>query len=382
MRVLQLGKFYPVKGGVEKVALSLTEGLAHRGIDCDMLCTYTEGTLGGFSHEPGPDLSRIVHLCENGRVICVKSRLTLAKTTFSLRMMRYLRKHAAEYDIIHIHHPDPMAAIALLLSRYKGRVILHWHSDILSQKVALAIYKPIQNWLIGRAEKIVGTTPVYLASSPFLKHCPEKHTCIPIGVNPLQYNKERTDALRAQYVSDGERLILSIGRLVPYKGYEHLINAMSLLDDSYHLVIGGMGPLQNELQALIERLSLSSRVSLAGYVGANDLPDWFHACDVFVLSSVMKTEAFGIVQIEAFSCGKPVVTSVIEGSGVSWVNENDVSGINVPSADPKAIADAIMAIFSSPQLYERYSRGARERFEKVFTKDKMIDATIKLYETH
>jgi hypothetical protein len=76
--------------------------------------------------------------------------------------------NAHEYDIIHVHHPDPMAALALFCSGYKGRVVLHWHSDILKQKVLLKFYMPLQRWLLKRAEVLVGTTPIYVKESPLL----------------------------------------------------------------------------------------------------------------------------------------------------------------------------------------------------------------------
>ena len=82
-------------------------------------------------------------------------------------MLRWLRKHGGEYDIVHIHHPDPMAALSLRFSGFKGKVVLHWHSDILSQKGMLLLYKPLQRWLIRRADVVVGTTPVYIKSSPW-----------------------------------------------------------------------------------------------------------------------------------------------------------------------------------------------------------------------
>ena len=112
MKVLQLGKFYPIRGGVEKVMWDLTSGLSARGIDCDMLCAELEK-------------DEIIHLNEHGRVICVKAWMKKAATMIAPKMVSWLRKHKDEYDIIHVHHPDPMACLALRLSGYKGRVILH-----------------------------------------------------------------------------------------------------------------------------------------------------------------------------------------------------------------------------------------------------------------
>ena len=141
-----------------------------------------------------------------------------------------------------------------------------------------------------------------------------------------------------------------------------------------------MGPLQDELQAQIDALGIQERVQLLGYVADELLPALYGACDVFVLSSVMKTEAFGIVQIEAMSCGKPVVATRIPGSGTAWVNEDGVSGLNVKPGDADALADAIRRICEADETYRHYSEGARQRFESLFTFDKMINSVLKEYE--
>ena len=381
MKVLQLGKFYPIRGGVEKVMWDLTRGLSDRGISCDMLCA----TLKSDPVDP-PDQARctvtpegkVIRFNEFGRVICVPALAKKAATMLSPAMVRWLRRHAAEYDIIHIHHPDPMAALALRLSGYRGRVILHWHSDILSQKFLLAFYRPLQSWLIRRADKIVGTTPVYVQESPALQGVQDKVCCVPIGIQPLHFKENAALAMRNRYPS--KKIVLSLGRLIPYKGYSTLIDAAALLDEDYQVLIGGMGPLEGELRGQIDALGIPERVKLLGYVPDEELPALFGACDVFVLSSVMKTEAFGIVQIEAMSCGKPVVATRIPESGVAWVNEDGVSGLNVEPGNAEALAEAIRRICDDEATWQRYAEGARMRFEQVFTANKMIDKMTDIYE--
>ena len=293
-------------------------------------------------------------------------------------MVSWLKRHAREYDLIDIHHPDPMAGLALRLSRFKGKVILHWHSDIIGKGVFCFLYKPIQNWLVRRADKIVGTTPVYVSESPDLKDVQDKTTFIPIGIEPLRTEGESVEKIRREL--EGKKLVFSLGRLIPYKGYEHLIRAASYLPDEYRVVIGGSGPLRNRLQDEIDRLGLSGKVTLAGYMKEEDLPAWFAAADVFVLPSVTKNEAFGIVQIEAMSVGTPVVATKIPGSGVAWVNEDGVSGLNVNPGDPQAIAEAILAITKDEITRRSFSEGASRRFENLFKEELMINKTTELYE--
>ena len=368
MRILQTGKFYPIRGGVEKVMYDLMVGLSGRNIHCDMLCAVTE------RQKPGT-----IKLNEYARLFCMATWIKLSATMISPAMIVKLRKIRREYDIIHIHHPDPMACLALFLSGYKGKVVLHWHSDILKQKMLLKLYQPLQRWLIRRANVIVGTTPVYVQQSPSLKHVQHKITDIPVGIDALTADPASVARIREQYA--GKTIIFSLGRLVEYKGYEYLIEAANYLNDKYIILIGGEGHLRNKLQQQIDESGVKGKVELLGFIPDNqEIAAYFMACDVFCLSSIWKTEAFGIVQIEAMSCGKPVVATHIAESGVSWVNADGISGYNVETQNATALAEAIGRIVSDSQHYVALSAGARQRFETMFTTEIMVDKCMKLYQ--
>ena len=365
MKVLQLGKFYPIKGGVEKVMFDLMLGLSIEGVECDMLCAaYHEK---GFVRE----------MPNKSKLMVMNTLKEVAATMISPQMVTKLRQIAKEYDIIHVHHPDPMAALALFCSGYKGKVVLHWHSDILKQKSLLKFYLPLQNWLIRRADVIVGTTPVYVKESPYLQEVQHKITYLPIGVNRVESPVKNRIDLKKKY--HGKHIVFSLGRLVPYKGFEYLIEAAKLLDDDYVVLIGGTGPLRDELQTRIDSLGLQERVKLLGYVSDVDLPAYYEACNLFCMSSVMKTEAFGIVQIEAMSCGKPVVATKIPQSGVSWVNEHGVSGLNAEPRNAEDLAACIRNILQDDKEYRRFSQGALNRYREMFTQERMINNCLNIY---
>ena len=368
MKVLQLGKFYPIRGGVEKVMLDLTEGLAGAGVECDMLCA----SFGGRSFAGAQDDRK-------GRVIVCPTWFTASGTMIAPRMISYLRRHAREYDIIHIHHPDPMAGIALWMSGYKGRVILHWHSDILKPKILLSPYLPIQRWLIKRAERIVGTTPTYVKESPWLTDVQDKVTYVPIGIEPIVPDPARIKDIQEKY--SHRKIVFSLGRLVPYKGYTHLIEAAKYLPEDYVILIGGTGPLREILETQIKESGLNQKVKLLGRVEDEDLPSLYGASSVFVLSSVVKAEAFGIVQIEAMSAGVPVIATKIPESGTAWVNEDGFSGLNVEPCDPEGLARAIRNICDDDQTRHSYSKNALARYERLFRSENMIKEIIKLYES-
>lgn len=374
MKILQLGKFYPIRGGVEKVMWDLTGALAARGVDCDMLCAYDKPQMRG--DDVCPEDGRII-FNDHGCCYCVPALCKLAATMISPAMVMWLRRHCREYDIIHIHHPDPMAAVALWLSGYRGRVILHWHSDILKQKAILKFYKPLQSWVIRRADTIVGTTPVYVRESPYLSGVQEKVTFAPIGIEKITFNEQKVVTLRR--LSGNRRIVFGLGRLVEYKGFSCLVDAARYLPDDYVVAIGGMGPLEPDLREQIEKNGLEDKVRLLGYLDNDDVRAWMGACDVFVLSSVFKTEGFGIVQLEAMSCGKPVVATKIPGSGTAWVNEDGVSGLNVPVGDPEALADAVLRITADGKTYRGFSERALRRYEESFTTDAMVEKIMKIY---
>ena len=378
MRILQLGKFYPIFGGVEKVEWDLTRGLSKRGVMCDMLCCglrrevkrNDKGSYFGNRH--------VITFNEYGKCTVVPAWAKVAATMLSPRLVIELRNVMKDYDIIHVHHPDPMAALALWLSGFKGKVVLHWHSDILKQKALLRLYSPVLRWMIDRADAIVGTTEVYVKNSPFLKNVQEKVCAIPIGIKPVVPDTAGAERIRSRY--KGKKLIYSLGRLVGYKGYDYLIEAARFLPDDYHILIGGDGPDRDKLVQKIMECGVMAKVSLLGFIDSADFAAYYTACDVFALSSIYKTEAFAIVQIEAMSCGKPVVATQIDGSGVSWVNCNGYSGINVEPCNARALADAIIELTSDEDRYAGYCANARARYDAMFTYDVMIENCMKLYD--
>ena len=362
MKILQIGKFYPIIGGVEKVMFDLTSGFAARGVECDMLCANNDTTVKKLV---------IKELSPNNRIIICPTIKKLFATMICPAMIRELKRRCNYYDIIHIHHPDPMAALALYMSNYKGKVVLHWHSDILKQANLLKFYLPLQNWLINKASVIVGTTPVYIKESPYLKSVQGKCTYLPIGIDEIEWDAHAVEQIRSQYV--GKKIIFSLGRLVEYKGYKYLIDAANVI------LIGGDGPLRSDLQAQIDANNLQSRVKLLGRVSDEDLPNYYQAIDLYCLSSTMKTEAFAIVQVEAMASRKPVVSTRIPGSGVAWVNVDQESGITVETHSAKALSDAFRKILEDKALYDRLAQGARKRYETVFRKDKMIEKCLEIY---
>lgn len=370
LKVLHIGKSFPIIGGVETVMFDLCVGLSDLGVQSDFLGANSDIYQ-----------AETIFYKKNFTIYTVKSFTQKASTFLSPDFIRMLRHLKDNYDILHIHHPDPMATLALYLSGFKGKVVCHWHSDILKQKIILKFYKPMQKWMLKRSDVIIGTSPDYIQHSSFLQPFLSKVKLVPIGIPPVSH-EYKSDALDSiQLMAKKRKIIFGLGRLIYYKGFEHLIKAVALLPENYMAIIGGKGPLKKELKALIKKLNLKNRIFLVGRIPDKEMSAYFSSCDVFCMPSTEKTEAFGIAQVEAMAYGKPVVTTEIEGSGVPWVNENGVSGFNVPVGDEKALAEKLQLIFSDTSLYDRLSEGAKKRYENNFTQKAMAEKTLEIYKT-
>ena len=368
MKVLQVGKFYhPVSGGVESVTFDITEVLNKRNIQCDVLCTDDD------------NVTRTEKM--NGyKVFRAGANFKAFSTSISFDYIRQLRKIVNDYDILHIHLPNPLANIAMLLAKLNGKkIVLHWHSDIIKQKKLLLIYKPFEFWMLKRADIIIGTTKIYIDESSTLAPFKDKCIDIPIGIqsNLLISNISFVADIKGKF--HGKKIIFSLGRLVYYKGFEYLISAANELSDEYVIIIGGNGPLKSKLEKQIVSLGLQDRVFLVGRIEEENLGSYFDACDLFCLPSIMKSEAFGVVQLEAMHFAKPIVATNIDGSGTGWVNEHGITGLNVAVKCPLLLAHAIKSVLSDPIQYQEYSKSARARFEKLFKREVMVDRIIDVY---
>ena len=186
---------------------------------------------------------------------------------------------------------------------------------------------------------------------------------------------ERAAQIRRAY--GNQPLVFALGRHVGYKGFDVLIRAMAQLPQA-RLALGGTGPLLAQHQALARELGLGDRVHFPGRIADADLPAWYHACDVFCLPSVGLTEGFGLVQLEAMACGKPVVCSAL-GNGVNYVNRNNETGFSFPVGDPVALAKMIEVLLDSPQLARQMGLAGRAVATEQYSLDAMAGPMHDLY---
>lgn len=367
MRVLHVSKYYPPTfGGLEKVVYDIVEGLAQRDVRADVLCAAAGGTRSCIDQANGYTITRKRELAK------------IAATPIAPGLLNYYSSVCNQYDVVHIHLPNPLANLAAMLRNTKAKVVLHWHSDIIKQKQMLKLYRPMQNWLLRRADSIVVTSPNYLEGSDQLAGFKHKAVVIPIGMDAseLTPRPELVDSIRQEH--QGRTIVFALGRLTRYKGFEYLIKAARSLKNCV-VLLGGKGEEQARLVALIEQYEVKDRVKMLGGIPHGDLASYYEAADMFCLPSYTKNEAFGVVQLEAMTFGKPVICTDIAGSGVPWVNAHEVSGLVCPPSSASALAAAIQRLADDPKLREKLGAQGYERVRTIFSVDQMVENTHALY---
>lgn len=282
---------------------------------------------------------------------------------------------SAPADIVHIHMPNPGAALAFLLSGHTGKLILTHHADTLGRPTLRRFSDPFVRTLMRRASRIIVTSNRYLDSSLELLPFREKCRVIPLGIDVQSAICNDHVAIERIGQRFGNRLVLAIGRLVPYKGFDILIRAMEHVDA--RLLLVGTGPQNDALRRLIASKNLEQKVTMLGRV--DDIRPFLAASSIFVLPSVTRAEAFGIVQLEAMAAGLPVINTDID-SGVPEVGVDGETAITVPPKNPGALSTAIQLLLRRDDLRAQLGTAARARVGSEFTTDLMAQRTMALYE--
>ena len=355
-RVLHISKYYaPFVGGTEQVARDAVIALAGC-VEQKVLC---------FNHEP----SEKRDIVDGVEIIRCHCEFKCFSQSISLCFGKVLRSVIAEFnpDIIIFHYPNPYAAYFLLKEMPKHvKLYVYWHLDITRQKF-LGKFFHLQNLtLLRRAEKVIATSPNYVEGSKYLNRVKRKCFVIPncIDENRLSVSDESLKlAKKIKSENNGKILCLAVGRHVPYKGFEYLIKACKKLDDRFVVHITGEGELTKDLKKLAAD---DPKVSFVGKVDDVKLKAYYLASDIFCFSSISKNEAFGVALAEAMYFGLPSVTFTIEGSGVNYVSEKNVTGIEVENGNVQEYANAMNELANDEKLRKRLGLAAKARVDKMF----------------
>ena len=384
LRVCHLGKYYPpAPGGIESHVQTIARAQSAMGLSVRVVC------VNHTNHE-GRDLTYVRHGATDTvyqsdgdiDVIRVGRSASFARLDVCPGMPRLLRGiNSSNTDVIHLHTPNPAMLLALAAARPDVPLVITHHSDIVRQRVLRFALRPFEYFVYGKASAIQSTSPQYPSESPLLRRYQERVEALPLGVDlnafthPTQAAIDFGNRLRAEHT---EPIWLAVGRCVYYKSFDVAIRALPHVKGT--LLIVGHGPLEPQLRQLAKDLGVTNRVVWKHYLSADELVGTYAAASALWFPSSARSEAFGLVQVEAMACGTPVINAQISGSGVPWVCPHDQTGLTVPINDPLALAAAANRLVAEPLLRQRLSLAAKDRARREFDHRIMARRSLAVYQ--
>lgn len=365
MKVLNIYKsYYPyTKGGIEKHIQTLSALLQEKNIQSDILTTSTERHV-------------LVRELDKSQVYYFPSTFEIASCPFSMGLLKQFHKIASQYNILLVHFPWPFADLLLSISQIKKPIIVFYHSDIVRQKKLNTLYLPLMHFFLKKANLILTSSENYLNSSQVLQQYKYKTKVVTFSMSNQQVlnDPNRVEYWREQLGTD---YFLFVGVLRYYKGLDYLLEAVQGTD--IKLVIAGSGPEETYLKGLKAKKQLSNIIFL-GQITESDKWILYQLCKATVFPSHLRAEAFCISILESLMLGKPIISTEL-GTGTSFVNKHNVSGLVVPPADPIALKKAMLNLLNDHHLYETLIQGTKQHYLDYFTPEKMQDNYLSILKT-
>ncbi len=369
LRIVHLGKyFHPAHGGIERTVRTLAHAQARIGCSVRVICMDNERVQATHVEQDGPV-----------EVVRLRRAASFCKIDLCPDLPKALRDFEA--DLLHLHTPNPSMILGLMLSGDRRPLVVSHHSDILKQRLRHLLFGPFERACYDRARLVLAMSPPYVAGSALLRRYPDRVAVLPIGLElapflaPAPEVRADRDRLRRTYPGP---LWFFCGRLVDYKGLETALLALRSVPGT--LLIAGDGPARARLEHLAARLDLEDRARFLGDVPRDeDLAAYYLAADAFWFPSNARSEAYGLVQVEAMASGCPVINAAIPHSGVPWVSRHEETGLTVPVDDPAAFAAAALRLLEEPGLRDRLAAGARARAIAEFQCEAMGRWSLALY---
>jgi rhamnosyl/mannosyltransferase len=365
LRICHLGKYYPpAPGGMEAHVQTLARAQAELGAHVRVFCV---------NHHPGPTRAE-----RDGKVIVV--RFHRLATAAKIDLCPGLRSRLAriDADILHVHVPNPTMILAALLSKPRAPVVVTYQSDHVRQRIRAMLFRPLERRFYQNVKVILATSPLYVDGSSFLRTQIDRLIVLPLGIDsrpflePNLEDHQQSFEIRRQYQGP---LWLACGRLAYYKGLIYAIRALTRVRGT--LLVVGDGPERPRLEAEARGLGLDRRVIFLGTVPR--VVPYYHAVHALWFPSNARSEAFGLVQLEAMASGCPVINTAVPDSGVSWVSRHLETGLTVPINDSAALADAARRLLVEPGLRDRLAAAARIRAVQDFDHHVMAERSLDIY---
>jgi rhamnosyl/mannosyltransferase len=378
LKVMHIGKYFPpFAGGMETYLRDLMTAQVRLGIAVTALVHRSAVSLRSSDERVELAGQRVP---VTRAAVWARFVFTPISPGFAWLLNRLIKQQRP--DILHLHVPNVSAFWVLLLpSARRLPWVIHWQSDVpvtarhRGIRLFYRLYRPFQSALLRRSKAIIVSSPPYLSSSEAL--LPYRHKChvIPLGLDPANLGDVTGHRKRTR---GGTLRVLAVGRLTYYKGLEYLIRATATLEKiETHIV--GSGELAASLQKLAGELGAADKVSFHGYLSQQELAGQFSDCDCLCLPSVERTEAFGMVLLEAMYYGKPTIASNVPGSGMGWVVDDGVTGILVTPENTQSLAEALSRLQNDIETGDRMGAAGRQKFDRLFHIDRSATAISELY---
>ena len=388
-KVLHVGKYFPPHvGGMETYLHGLLRALATLDITPSALVHQSKTSLTSVEES----------FSANGRALRIVRAATWCRFLFTPIspgfpwVLHQLIKRD-QPDVLHLHLPNPSALWALVLpSARRLPWIAHWQSDVLTKeshwllKIAYRLYSPLESALLRKVDKVIVSSPPYLVTSQPLTKVAKKCVVIPLGIDDrfgdqphndsavVRANEDKSSAATARNLK-----VVAIGRMTHYKGFDILLRAIAQTE-GITLELVGHGELMRSLKRLTELLNLSKRVRFHGLLDDSAKDELLSRCDCLCLPSTDRTESFGIVLLEAMSAAKACVVSDVEGSGMSWLVEDNMTGLVTPANDIDSLAQALCRLRDEPNLAIRLGLKGRQKFLTALTIEASAKAIRDIYD--
>ncbi len=365
-------------GGMNVYVLELCKQLAKKGLIIDI-----------FTRSQDKSNQRIIEVENNLRVIHVvagkekkidKKKLIPHIPEFLTNMLKFIDENKIVYDLAYSHYYLSGIVGLQIKEKYKIPLFVTFHTLALMKNLVARDESERENieriesevLLVKKADKIIATSALdakYLAT---LYSCPEsKIFVITPGIN-LKVFKPQDKIKAKQIVGAGKdhKIILYVGRIEPLKGIDVLLYAIKILCENYPQmrlclwILGGDTKGKSielkRLEQLRKLLNISTEVVFVGRKHQSELPDYYGACEIVVLPS--HYESFGIVALEAMSCGVPVIAT--DTAGIAGLFDKD-SSLITSANNPLMLAQKIKNLLINGNEYRKVSREVLEKAREL-----------------
>lgn len=367
--------FLPYQGGMGNVCLEQAKELARRGHQVTVFTPQYQKQIKNREQMFGFNIERLAPLCHFGNSAFLPTLL----------------KRLKNFDIVHLHWPFiGTGELMLFSSSVKSRLVVQYHMDLIDQGWRGFVFR-VYNYffnkrMVKRAQKILISSYPYLENSflkKWIKFNKDKFIISPFGVHQERFfpAKKNNFLLKKHQIKKDDLILLFVGgldRAHYFKGIPVLLKALKrkeLKKICPYLIVVGDGNLRNFYQKLTQRMGLSSRVIFVGRASEKLLPQYYQLADIFILPSTSKSEAFGLVSLEAMASAKPILVSDLPGPN-SLVEGN---GFLFPKGDEQELAQKIKLLLEDKNLRQSLGDVSRRLVQEKYNWPQITKELEKVY---